>query len=137
MNQVTQVTFRFDPERAAAVVAVVFGIATILAGGSVLLGRDPGYLVYRPLLIFNTAMGFVYAGTGLAAWRRDGAAVTAAMAILVVNIAVLVRVVYLFLTTRDMVAEDSVRAMTLRTMVWLILWALLGWVQRKKASATD
>lgn len=34
------------------------------AGGSVLLGRDPGYLVFPPLLIYDTVMGLAC----LAAW---------------------------------------------------------------------
>lgn len=33
-----------------AFIAILFGIATIFAGGRVLLGADPGYVVFRPLL---------------------------------------------------------------------------------------
>jgi hypothetical protein len=48
-----------------AVVAAVFGLATIVAGGRVLTGwSDPGYVVYRPLLIYNTAMGVAYLAAG-------------------------------------------------------------------------
>ncbi len=86
-----QFALKFDPERSAAVVGLVFGLATLAAGGTVLLGRDPGYLVYRPLLLFRT--------------------------------------------TTDVVAVDSVRAMTLRTVVWLVLWGVLAWVWRHKRTA--
>ncbi len=41
-------------------VAVLFGVATLFAGGRVLLGSDPGYEVFRPLLTHNTAMGVAY-----------------------------------------------------------------------------
>jgi hypothetical protein len=41
----------------AVVVAGVFGMLTILAGMRVLLGGDPGYTAYRPLLLFNAGMG--------------------------------------------------------------------------------
>lgn len=41
----------------AAGMAVLFGAATLVAGGRVLLGADPGYEVFRPLLVYNTAMG--------------------------------------------------------------------------------
>ena len=58
----------------AAVVAILFGIATIGAGVGVLAGRDPGYVVYRPLLVFNTLMGVVYIGAGVLAWRGARAA---------------------------------------------------------------
>jgi len=48
-------------QRIAAVAAVIFGLATVTAGGRVLLGySEPGYVVYQPLLIYNTLMGFVY-----------------------------------------------------------------------------
>lgn len=130
-----QFALKFDPERSAAVVGFVFGLATLAAGGSVLLGRDPGYLVYRPLLVFNTAMGLVYAYAALEAWQRNERGRTAAGAILVVNAVMLAWIVYLFRTTADVVAVDSVRAMTLRTVVWLVLWGVLAWVWRRKRTA--
>ena len=51
-------------------VAALFGIATIFAGTRVLLGSDPGYIVFRPLLIYNTAMGIVYVAAAIIAWRN-------------------------------------------------------------------
>lgn len=56
-------------------IALIFGVATVAAGASVLLGRDAGYVVYRPLQIFNTAMGVAYAAAAVLIWRdraRDG-----------------------------------------------------------------
>ena len=40
-----------------ALAAALFGIATIIAGVRVLIGFHPGYTVFWPLLIYNTAMG--------------------------------------------------------------------------------
>ncbi len=127
-----QFALKFDFERSAAVVGLVFGLATLAAGGSVLLGRDPGYLVYRPLLVFNTAMGLAYLYAGVQAWKRTEGGYTAAGAILAANAAVLLWIVYLFRARADTVAMDSVRAMTLRTVVWLVLWGVLAWVWRLK-----
>jgi hypothetical protein len=132
-----QFALKFDLERSAAVVGLVFGLATLAAGGSVLLGRDPGYLVYRPLLVFNTAMGIAYLYAGFEAWKRSERGYTAAGAILAVNAAVLVWIVYLFRTQAEVVAMDSVRAMTLRTVVWLVLWGVLAWMWRLKRAATQ
>ncbi|MBM3908300.1 MAG: hypothetical protein FJ363_09545 [Gemmatimonadetes bacterium] len=125
----------FDPERAAALIGVVFGLATLVAGGTVLLGRDPGYIVYRPLLVFNTVMGLVYLYAGVEAWRRQAAGRTLAGLIATVNAGVLCWIVYLFQTTRDVVANDSVHAMTLRVSVWVALYAVLAWVWRRKRAA--
>lgn len=124
-----------DFERAVATIGVVFGFATLAAGGTVLVGRDPGYLVYRPLLVFNTAMGVVYIVASLAAWMHRAAGRTAAGWIALVNAAMLAWIVYLFKTTTDVVANDSVRAMTLRTAVWLALWLVLAAVWRRKLAA--
>ena len=73
-----------------AAVAVLFGVATLFAGGRVLLGSDPGYEVFRPLLIYNTAMGLAYLAAGIAVWRSVNAGRNAAGAIFLLNLLVLV-----------------------------------------------
>jgi len=118
-------------QRSAAVVAILFGLATLVAGGRVLMGySDPGYVVYRPLLIYNTAMGIAYVAAGAAIWSRRTAGKYAAFAIFVFNLAVLLGVVFLY-ANGGAVAVDSVRAMAFRTSVWLALFVVLAWkVQR-------
>jgi hypothetical protein len=128
-------TLKFDPERSAAVVGFVFGLATLAAGGGVLLGRDPGYIVYRPLLLFNTAMGFAYVYAAWQAWMRSTVGRTAAGAVFAANAAMLLWIVYQFRTRAEVVAMDSVRAITLRTVVWLVLWAVLAWGWRRKQAS--
>lgn len=80
-------------------------------------------------------MGLVYVYAALKAWQRNERGRAAAGAILAVNAVMLVWIVYLFRTTSDVVAVDSVRAMTLRTVVWLVLWGVLTWVWRHKRTA--
>ena len=135
MEKTVNIRLAFDPERAAAVLGMVFGLATLVAGGTVLLGRDPGYVVYRPLLVFNTVMGLMYVYAGAAAWQRRAAGRVAAAWIAALNAAVLLWIVYLYLTTENVVASDSVRAMTLRTVVWAVLTAVLAGVWRRKRAA--
>lgn len=107
--------------RAAALVACVFGLLTLFAGGSVLLGADPGYVVFRPLLVYNTAMGLAYVAAGIALWREGDAGRRAAAAIFALNLAVLAGICLVFVTGGG-VATDSLAAMTLRTVVWLGLF---------------
>ena len=72
---------------AAAVIAVLFGIATVAVGGRALFGgvaarAEVGNAV--PFVLwFNFLCGFVYvlAGIGLLLWRRWAAALSAAIAI--------------------------------------------------------
>lgn len=117
--------------RGTAGIALVFGVVTVAAGASVLAGRDPGYLVYRPLLIFNTVMGVAYAAAAVLIWRNLARGRLAATAILALNVAMLGLVIYLFRTS-DVVAVDSVRAMIFRSAVWLLIFGVLVWMGRRQ-----
>jgi hypothetical protein len=113
-----------------ASIAAVFGVVTIVAGTRVLLGADPGYIVFQPLLIYNTAMGVAYIGAGLLAWRNARQGQFAAAAIFILNGFVLAAIAYLYLS-QEPVAVDSLRAMILRTVVWSVLLLGLVWVARR------
>ena len=110
-------------------VAVAFGLATIVAGGRVLGGADPGYVVFRPLLLFNTAMGGVYVAAGIVALRSLASGKLAAAGIFLLNLLVLGIIGYLYVAG-SAVAIDSIRAMTFRTGVWLVLFLGLAWLDR-------
>jgi hypothetical protein len=104
-----------------AVVAVVFGLVTMLAGGRVLFGvSDPGYVVFRPLLVYNSLMGGVYTVVGAGVWRAARWARRGAWMIAALNfVALVATVIGHFLGSS--IAIDSVRAMTFRSVVWLVL----------------
>jgi hypothetical protein len=108
-------------------VAILFGLLTIFAGSRVLMGVDPGYVVFRPLLVYNTIMGFVYVAAGLVIWRNTGAGMYSALAILVLNLMVLGGIFYLY-QQGSPVAADSLRAMSVRTGVWLAISGVLIWL---------
>ena len=116
-----------------AVAAITFGLATLGAGGTVLAGRNPGYVVYRPLLVFNTVMGAAYVAAGVLAWRRVAIGRNAAAVILALNVIVLAGVIYLY-RIGAAVAVDSVRAMSFRTAVWLMMFVALAWMSRSRGS---
>ncbi len=117
-----------------AVVGVLFGIATIFAGGRVLRGFDPGYQVFRPLLIYNTVMGVAYVAAGVTLWRSAHAGHYAAGAIFLLNLLVLVAIVVVYRRGGG-VAVDSLRAMTLRTTVWLVLFLSASWLVGSRRAA--
>lgn len=113
-------------QRASALVAAVFGLATVVAGARVLLGGDAGYAVVRPVLLFNTAMGVVYL---IAAWvilRDLAGGRRLAVLIAVLNAAVLAAVLVVR-ATGGVVANETLMAMTLRTVVWAAIAVTLGW----------
>jgi hypothetical protein len=115
-----------------ACIAILFGIVTIIAGSRVLAGADPGYSVFRPLLIYNTVMGMAYIAAGVLAWRNLELSKYAAALIFILNALVLGIIGYLYATGGD-VALESLRAMILRTFIWFVLFfglALLAQKQR-------
>lgn len=102
-------------------VAIVFGLVTIFSGGRVLLGVDPGYVVFPPLLVYNTVMGIAYVVAGVLIWRAITLGTRAAGLIFGLNLAVLLGIVLVYRSGGE-VAVDSLRAMTFRTVVWLVLF---------------
>lgn len=116
--------------RVLALTALVFGIATLIAGSRVLAGEDPGYVVFRPLLIYNTLMGAVYVGTGILIWRGTRLGTRMAWAIAILNGIVLAGIAYLFYFGGG-VALDSVYAMVLRTAVWAVISSGLVFSDRR------
>lgn len=117
-------------QKTLALLAALFGVVTLFAGTRVLAGADPGYVVFLPLLVYNTAMGFVYVAAGFLAWRDIRRGRVAAAAIFTLNLLVLAVVGYLY-TAGHAVALDSVRAMVLRAVVWLALFLGLAWLARR------
>ncbi|MFP4611572.1 MAG: hypothetical protein ACLFQT_11170 [Thiohalophilus sp.] len=117
-------------QKILALIAGLFGAATIFAGSRVLTGSDPGYVVFLPLLVYNTVMGFIYIGVGIVAWRNVHYGRYGAAAVFILNLLVLAAV-WLFYNSGGAVAVDSLRAMTLRTVVWLLLFMGLFWLSRR------
>jgi len=117
----------------AAAIAGLFGVVTLFAGGRVLLGSDPGYVVFQPLLIYNTIMGVAYLAAGITIWRSLILGKYAAGAIFLLNILVLLGIILVY-RSGGAVAVDSLGAMTLRTVVWLVLFLVAYWLGRSRTA---
>ena len=111
----------------AAIVAVIFSLLTIVEGVRVLLGvSQPEYLVLRPLLIYNVIMGVVGFIVGILIWFNHRWALMFASIVAALHLAVLLGIEVLFYSSGS-VAMDSVKAMIVRSTVWLAV----VWVARK------
>jgi hypothetical protein len=117
----------------AAVIAVIFGVATVAAGIRVLTGSDPGYTVFRPLLLFNTVMGFAYIAVGVLAWKRSRLGTRGAGLIALVNLMALGGIAWLYAADQP-VAMTSLQAMAFRTVVWAALFFVLFWAGHQARS---
>lgn len=113
-------------QRTAAGLGVAFGLLTLVHGSRVLFfGADPGYVVFRPLLVYNVTMGLAYVAVGVLAWRSIAQGRRGAAAIFVLNLAVLAAIIALY-TNGAAVARQSLAAMSFRTGLWLLIYALLA-----------
>lgn len=112
-------------QTATAIIATAFGLVTMWVGGMTLFGfSDPGYVIFLPLLIYNTVMGFFYTATGILIWQQHPKATKASKIIFLLNILVLAIIVLLYGTNFG-VAFDSLKAMSLRTLIWGIIYLSL------------
>lgn len=111
---------------------IIFGIITIISGGSVLLGTNPGYVVFLPLVTFNTVMGFAYVISGIVTWRNPVHGKTITGLIFLLNLGALITITYLYFGGSD-IAHQSLGAMSFRSIVWLIIYLGLAKVISKQS----
>jgi hypothetical protein len=124
-----------------ALVAIIFGIVTIIVGGKTLFGgaeeRTAAGNIVPFVLWFNFVAGFVYviAGVGLFLWKRWAAQLSAAVAAATIAVFIAFGVHILL----DGAFESrTVGAMIVRSVVWIVISAStcrsLGCFQRDKSS---
>jgi hypothetical protein len=107
----------------AAVLAFIIGAMAVFAGGQVLLGKLPDYYVINWLPVYNYTVGILTVFvTAVLIWSRHRLAMPAALVTFGLHALVMV---ILQTSYHDMVAIDSVVAMTVRMTVWVIILALL------------
>jgi len=118
--------------RGLAVVAAVFGAATVMAGARVLAGFDAEDAI-QSQLVYNMAMGMAYLAAGVITWHSLRKGMFAAAAILAVNLVLLGRIGYLY-AEGNAGAVESLRATTFRTVVWLLMFLGLMWLNHRRHS---
>ncbi len=121
-----------------SIVAVLFGLMTIKAGGSVLFG-DPSAQAaagnYVPFVLwFNFLAGFAYVIAGAGFWLQQRWAVWLAIAIATGTALTFAGLAVHVLGGGDY-EQRTVIAMSLRTVVWTTL-AAIGWRQISAVKST-
>ena len=116
----------------ASILAFIIGGMAVFAGAQVLLGNDPGYYVINWLPIYNYTIGlltvfitaiFIFTNSRFALPAAIGTFSLHALVMLILQIAY-----------RDIVASDSIRAMTIRLIAWAIILGLMFIQARKNKS---
>ncbi len=118
----------------AATLAFIIGGMAVFAGGRVLLFHQPvDYYVIDWLLVYNFTVGLLTVFiTAILLWKDTALAPKLALATLLSHSAVM-----LILQTayREVVAPDSIRAMTVRIVVWVIIVGVMVVYNRKNRAA--
>ena len=111
----------------ASVLAFLIGAMAVFAGGKILLGILPNYYVIGWLPIYNFFIGVVSIFFAIVIWNSNRFAMPVTVGTLSLH-----AVVMLILQTayREVVAVDSIVAMTVRLVVWVVIVVLLFLGQR-------
>lgn len=118
----------------ASILAFIIGGMAVFAGAKVLLGNDPGYYVINWLPVYNYTIGILTIfAIAILIWMNSKLALPAAVGTFGVH-----AVVMLILQTgyRDVVAPDSIRAMTIRLVAWSIILVLM-FIQARKVKTSQ
>jgi hypothetical protein len=118
----------------ASVLAFIIGGMAVFAGAKVLLGNDPGYYVINWLPLYNYTMGILTVFiAGILIWTNSRFALPVAIG--TVSIHTLVMLI-LLTGYRQVVAPDSIVAMTTRITAWVIILGLILVQSRQKKALT-
>ena len=118
----------------AAALAFIIGAMAIFAGGQVILGKIMDYYVIDWLPIYNVIAGLISSFViSILIWKNSKASLPAAIGMFTSH-----GIVMLVLLTayRDLVASDSIKAMTVRLVVWLVILILMV-IQAQKSKKTS
>jgi hypothetical protein len=113
----------------AAILAIIIGAMAIAAGGQVLLGKVQDYYVIDWVPVYNFAAGVISVFiTTVLIWKNHKYALPAAIITLLAHglVMAILQTAY-----KDVVAIDSIVAMTVRITAWLIILGLM-WFQKRK-----
>lgn len=111
------------PSKIAAVLAFGIGAMAIFAGGQVLMGKLPDYYVIDWLPIYNFTIGLTSAFfASFVIWKNGKLSLPVALTTFSLHALVMLVLQAVY---REVVAPDSIKAMTVRILAWLAISALI------------
>ncbi len=108
--------------RIASAIAVLVGGMSIVAGGMVMRGWQPGWSVINWLPIYNFIVGLLTLIPAYLLWVNYRYALPFSIAVFSVHTIVLILLIIVF---RNTAAFQSVGAMSFRVAAWVVILALL------------
>jgi len=119
----------------ASILAFIIGAMAIFAGGQVIfLGKQMDYYVINWLPYYNFTVGLIsFLITALLIWKGSRYAMLAAILTFLAHGTVMA---ILLTAYRDVVAPDSIRAMSIRLTAWAIILVLMFLQSRRIKQTT-
>lgn len=103
----------------AAVIALLIGMMSVLAGTRVLMGiSTPDYHVLDWLVVYNVFAGIISIAVSILIWKKYWRAFAASVLIAASHIIVLVLLISAF---NEIAATESIKAMIFRSIIWIII----------------
>ena len=123
--------------RAAAFVAIAFGVLTLSSGARVLFGDGAAAAGrYVPFVVwFNFLAGFAYVAAGVGLWLRCRWSAVVATALAVLTAAAFAAL-GVYIAGGGAYEARTIAAMTLRTLVWMAI-AALAWRALKPSQPAE
>jgi uncharacterized membrane protein len=123
-----------------SLIAVIFGLVTIKAGGMVLFTEGEAHQAagdYVPFVLwFNFVAGFAYIAAGIGLWLQRGWAVLLAMLIVVFTALVFIALgVHIY--AGGAYEMRTVGAMSMRSVVWMGIALITYLIHRHYSESTD
>lgn len=110
---------KLSKHKIAAVLALLIGAMSVIAGSRVLLGiSTPDYNVLQGLVIYNVAAGFLAIAVSVLIWRKHTTMMGSSLMIAAAHTIVLILLVTVF---GGVTATESVKAMLFRVGIWAII----------------
>jgi hypothetical protein len=113
-------------DKLPSILAFLVSAMSIIAGGMVMRGWQPGYSVLSWLPVYNFVVGLFSLIPAVLLWINSRYALTASIVTFGVHTIVLLLLLTVF---HGQVATQSIAAMAFRVIVWIIILALL-WFRR-------
>jgi hypothetical protein len=120
--------------KTAASAAFVFGIIPVITGTRALMAVfDPGYSTFKLLIIYNILTGLASVMAGYLIWKLHKAAIKISLLITIAHISVFLSLLTIF---NEIIAQQSVNAMTVRIVAWIIIFGVVFTLNRSQKSDT-
>ena len=119
--------------RIVAAAAFIFGLMPVITGTRALSGSfDPGYTVFPLLIGYNIFMGFVSIAAAYFIWTKHKLAVGISGLTAGGHIVVLLSLLTVF---NDIIAPQSIKAMIVRSVIWIVIFLFVRKVSNCPAKA--